>query len=100
MQKFGQATKAAQLLEIKQAVPVGHWPGLGLHTLGGALGLCSNTAVHPPPSVTPLAEAAAIHPQTLRREALREQTTAIKARPAPQYFRTCSVYSEELVKNS
>lgn len=36
IQKFGQATKAAQLLEIKQARPVGHLPGLGLHKVGGA----------------------------------------------------------------
>lgn len=44
VQKFGKATKAAQLLEIRQAAPAEHQPGLSQHKGGGVSRLCSNTA--------------------------------------------------------
>lgn len=48
VQKFGKATKAAQLLEIRQAATAEHRPGLSQHKGGGVSRLCSNTAVHWP----------------------------------------------------
>lgn len=70
IQKFGQATKAAQLLEIKQPRPVRATfePGPAL----SGRGLCSNTAVHPPLQLPSWQKVATTHLQTLRREAFTE----------------------------